>query len=83
LSDLVLPGEDGLTFIRDIRRMDPGAGGTTPAGALTALARSEDRRQALSAGYQIHVAKPAQPDELVSTVEWLARVCRGDPAHRN
>ena len=83
LTDLVLPGEDGLAFIRDIRRMDPGAGGATPAGALTALSRTEDRRNALSAGYQVHVAKPAQPSELVSTVEWLARARLGDPAQRN
>ena len=73
LSDLVLPGEDGLSLIRDIRQLDRAAGRATPAGALTALARTEDRRRALNAGYQIHVAKPVDPAELVSTVEWLAR----------
>jgi CheY-like chemotaxis protein len=73
LSDLVLPGEDGLSLIRDIRRLDQRSGGATPACALTALARSEDRRRALSAGFQIHVAKPAAPSEIVKTVEWLAR----------
>ena len=83
LSDLVLAGEDGLAFIRDIRRLDPDAGGLTPAAALTALARTEDRRRALSAGYQIHVAKPAQADELVSTVAWLARARGGENAQRN
>lgn len=83
LSDLVLPGGDGLEFIRDIRRLDAGAGGATPAAALTALARTEDRRRALSAGYQIHVAKPALPDELVSTVVWLARPRSGEMARRH
>jgi signal transduction histidine kinase/CheY-like chemotaxis protein len=72
LSDLVLTGEDGLSLIRDIRRLDHESGRSTPAGALTALARSDDRRRALTAGYQIHVAKPVEPSELVSTVEWLA-----------
>ena len=77
LSDLVLRGSDGLSLIRDIR--DQETGRATPAGALTALARAEDRRLALSAGYQVHVAKPAAPSELVSTVEWLARTREGGP----
>jgi signal transduction histidine kinase/CheY-like chemotaxis protein len=79
LSDLVLSGSDGLSLIRDIRQLDQESGRATPAGALTALARTEDRRRALSAGYQVHVAKPAAPSELVSTVEWLARTREGEP----
>jgi signal transduction histidine kinase/CheY-like chemotaxis protein len=73
VSDMVLPGEDGLSLIRAIRQLDPASGGTTPAAALTALARTEDRRRALSAGFHVHVAKPVEASELVSTVEWLAR----------
>lgn len=73
VSDLVLSGDDGLALIRDIRKLDRAAGRATPAAALTALARADDRRRALTAGYQIHVAKPVDPSELVSTVEWLAR----------
>jgi signal transduction histidine kinase/CheY-like chemotaxis protein len=72
LSDLVLNGDDGLSLIRDIRRLDRDAGGATPACALTNLARTEDRRRALAAGYQIHMAKPVEPSELVLTMEWLA-----------
>jgi signal transduction histidine kinase/ActR/RegA family two-component response regulator len=83
LSDLVLPGEDGLSLIRDIRRLDQRSGGATPACALTALARSEDRRRALSAGFQIHVAKPAAPSEIVKTVEWLARGRVNDHTQRH
>jgi len=79
LSDLVLRGSDGLSLIRDIRQLDRESGRATPAGALTALARTEDRRRALSAGYQVHVAKPAAPGELVSTVEWLAGTREGEP----
>jgi CheY-like chemotaxis protein len=47
------------------------------------LARAEDRRRALSAGFQAHVAKPATPSEIVKTVEWLARARDGDEAQRN
>jgi CheY-like chemotaxis protein len=46
LSDLVLTGEDGLSLIRDIRQLDLESGRATPAGALTALARTDDRRRA-------------------------------------
>jgi len=83
LSDLVLNGEDGLSLIRDIRRLDSEAGRATPACALTSLARTEDRRRALSAGYQIHVAKPVEASELVSTVEWLAHATTAVAAQRN
>jgi CheY-like chemotaxis protein len=60
-------------LIRDIRQLDRAAGRTTPAAALTALARADDRRNALSAGYQMHLAKPVDPLELVSTIERLAQ----------
>jgi signal transduction histidine kinase/ActR/RegA family two-component response regulator len=83
VSDLVLTGEDGLSLIRDIRRLDLEAGRATPAAALTNLARTEDRRRALSAGYQIHVAKPVEPSELVSTVEWLAHARANETARLN
>jgi CheY-like chemotaxis protein len=83
LSDLVLNGDDGLSLIRDIRSLDVKTGRNTPACALTALARTEDRRRALSAGFQVHVAKPAAPTELVKTVEWLARARANVPAPRN
>jgi signal transduction histidine kinase len=74
VSDLMMPGKDGWDLIREIRRLDEQSGRRTPAAALTALARAEDRRKALSAGYQMHLAKPIDPSELVSTVERLANV---------
>jgi signal transduction histidine kinase/ActR/RegA family two-component response regulator len=73
VSDLLISDEDGLQLIRDIRELDRAVGRVTPAAALTALARSEDRRRALNAGYQMHVAKPVDPLELVSAVERLAQ----------
>jgi signal transduction histidine kinase/CheY-like chemotaxis protein len=73
VSDLVMPDEDGLALIRQIRSLDDAHGGRTPAAALTALARTEDRWRALNAGYQMHVAKPIDPYELASAVEQLVR----------
>ena len=73
VSDLVMPQEDGLDLIRQIR-VDGRAQRErrTPAAALSALARADDRRRALSAGYQMHVTKPIDPLELASTIERLA-----------
>ena len=71
LSDMKMPGEDGIQLIRELRRLDEQRGRKTPAAALTALARTEDRRQALSAGYQMHVTKPIDPFELAAAVEQL------------
>jgi signal transduction histidine kinase/ActR/RegA family two-component response regulator len=73
VADLLMPGEDGLQLIQAIRGLDAAGGRSTPAAALTALARMDDRRRALDAGYQMHVTKPIDPDELVATVERLAR----------
>jgi CheY-like chemotaxis protein len=72
ISDLLMPDGDGYQLIRDIRQLDRATGRTTPAAALTALARTDDRRSALTAGYQMHLAKPVDPSELVSTIERLA-----------
>jgi len=76
VSDVLMPEEDGLQLIRSIRRSeDPMR--RTPAAAVSALVRSEDRSRALSAGYQMHLAKPIDPAELVATVERLAKAQRG------
>jgi CheY-like chemotaxis protein len=77
VSDLLMPDGDGLQLIRDIRQLDRAAGRMTPAAALTALARADDRRSALMAGYQMHLAKPIDPIELVNTIERLAHTPDG------
>jgi len=77
ISDLLMPDGDGYQLIRDIRQLDRASGRTTPAAALTALARTDDRRSALTAGYQMHLAKPVDPSELVSSIERLARKSGG------
>jgi signal transduction histidine kinase len=68
LSDIGMPGEDGYSLIRRVRELPPERGGKTPAVALTAFARSEDRRRALSAGFQMHLAKPVEINELATVV---------------
>ena len=73
ISDIGMPGKDGYEFIRELRRLGSSSGGRTPAIALTAFARSEDRTRALMAGYQVHLSKPIEPHELVATVVSLAR----------
>jgi PAS domain S-box-containing protein len=69
LSDIGMPDADGYELIRKIREMPDGR--NVPAVALTALARSEDRMRALNAGFQIHLAKPIAPGELVAMVRNL------------
>jgi CheY-like chemotaxis protein len=64
--------EDGYELIRRVRGRSPEHGGQIPAIALTAYARVEDRVLALSSGYQMHVAKPIEPVELVTVVAKLA-----------
>ena len=71
VSDIGMPEFDGYELIRRVRELPPDRGGEIPAAALTAFARSEDRRRALRAGYQSHVAKPVEPLELVTVVASL------------
>ena len=73
LSDIGMPGEDGYELVRRVRTLSAEQGGRTPAAALTAFARGEDRRAALRAGFQMHVAKPVEIEELASVVASLAR----------
>jgi PAS domain S-box-containing protein len=72
ISDVGMPGEDGYSLIRKIRKLRSEEGGDLPAIALTALARLEDRGQALASGFQVHLSKPVEPAELVSAVAMLA-----------
>jgi CheY-like chemotaxis protein/two-component sensor histidine kinase len=71
VSDIGMPDENGYEFIQRVRRLG-GAVAGVPAAALTALARVEDRKRALMAGYQTHLAKPVDPAELVVMVASLA-----------
>ncbi len=72
VSDLGLPDEDGYDLIRKVRELEPERGGLVPAIALTAYARAEDRKQALEAGFQIHMTKPVESVELAIVIAGLA-----------
>ena len=72
LSDIGMPDEDGYEFLRRVRALPREKNGQIAAIALTAFARSEDRRRAALAGFQTHVAKPVEPAELAAIVASLA-----------
>jgi CheY-like chemotaxis protein len=76
LCDIGMPGEDGYQLLEKIRALPESEGGSTPAVALTAFARSEDRRRALMAGFQLHVPKPVEPAELLAVVANLSGASR-------
>jgi signal transduction histidine kinase/ActR/RegA family two-component response regulator len=69
ISDIGMPETDGYELIRQLRSR----GARVPAVAVTAYARSEDRIRALQAGYNMHVAKPLEPQELIAVIAALVR----------
>jgi CheY-like chemotaxis protein len=71
VSDVGMPGEDGYAFIKKYREWEKGGGSWTPAVALTAYARSADRVRALSAGFQMHIAKPIEVVEFALVIAGL------------
>jgi PAS domain S-box-containing protein len=71
VSDIGMPQEDGYTLIRKLRARESKQGKLIPAVALTAYAREEDYRQAMEAGFQRHIPKPVEPNELVAVVAHL------------
>ena len=78
LADIAMPGEDGYGFIKRVRALNAKAA-STPAAALTALATKEDRRRALDAGFQLHLAKPIDGESLVTAVAKLVRLDADQP----
>ncbi|HVR70690.1 MAG TPA: chemotaxis protein CheB [Vicinamibacteria bacterium] len=72
VSDIAMPGEDGYELMRRLRQLPAEGGGQVPALAVSAFARDEDRRKAVSAGFQLHLAKPVPPVQLVAHVARLA-----------
>jgi signal transduction histidine kinase/ActR/RegA family two-component response regulator len=71
VSDLAMPYEDGYSLIRKLRELGIESGNQTPAVALTAYVRIEDRARALSAGFNMFVPKPIEPDELITAIASL------------
>lgn len=73
VSDIGMPKMDGFALLQQIRCLPPEMGGQTPAIALTAYARIEDGRRALASGYQRHLTKPLDLEQLLEAVATLAR----------
>ena len=73
VCDLEMPGMDGYSFIRELRKHESSNGFSVPAIALTAHARPEDHKRALHAGFQAHLAKPVDPAELARVLSNLVK----------
>jgi PAS domain S-box-containing protein len=71
LSDIGMPNVDGYMLMRQIRALSPEQGGTIPAIALTAYAGEIDYQQAMAAGFQVHIAKPIEPQVLIRAIAEL------------
>jgi CheY-like chemotaxis protein len=72
VSDIGLPVVDGYGLIRQVRELAPDDGGRTPAIALTAYAGADGARRAIKAGFQMHLSKPFDIEDLVTAVATLA-----------
>jgi CheY-like chemotaxis protein len=71
VSDIAMPGGTASNSSEKCEN-SPEQGGEIPAVALTASGKEDDRRRALEAGYQVHLVKPTDPQELMSVVSSLA-----------
>lgn len=65
VSDVGLPGQDGYALLRAVRDLPAARGGGVVAVAVTALGRDEDRRNAIDAGFDVHLSKPVDPETLL------------------
>jgi CheY-like chemotaxis protein len=72
LADVGMPGMDGFQLVRAVRRMAEPLR-STPAAALTAYARAQDRISSFASGFDMHLVKPIDPVELVFAVASLAQ----------
>lgn len=72
ISDIAMPETDGYELIRQVRKLEAGKHRRTPAVALTAYARVQDRMRAILAGFNTHVAKPVEANELITIIASLA-----------
>ncbi len=74
ISDIGMPGENGYSMLNKIRQLASNQGGCVPAIALTAFATQEDTQKAKEAGFQMHLTKPFDADELINAVYDLTKV---------
>ncbi|MHC5614334.1 MAG: hybrid sensor histidine kinase/response regulator [Nostoc sp.] len=71
VSDIGMPDMDGYMLIHQVRTWTAEQGGEIPAIALTAFARNDDQQEALKAGFQLHLSKPLNPEELIAAIVQL------------
>ncbi|AFY47165.1 response regulator with CheY-like receiver, AAA-type ATPase, and DNA-binding domains [Nostoc sp. PCC 7524] len=71
ISDIAMPEIDGYMLIRQVRQQPAQQGGNIPAIALTAYAGEVNQQQAIAAGFQMHIPKPIDPDELMEAIASL------------
>jgi CheY-like chemotaxis protein len=71
VSDIGMPGEDGYALVRKLRARPPEAGGALPAVALSAHAARDDAERSRAAGFELHIAKPIDPESLVDALAGL------------
>ena len=76
VADIGMPGQDGYSLVREIRKLPVALGGLIPAIAVTAYTTLKERDEALAAGFNAHVRKPVNPEQLIATI---AAVAAGRP----
>ncbi|MHC0061480.1 ATP-binding protein [Nostoc sp. UIC 10890] len=74
VSDISMPDMDGYMLIHQVRNLIPEQVGQIPAIALTAFARNDDQQEALKAGFQMHLPKPLNPEELIAAIAQLLEI---------
>jgi CheY-like chemotaxis protein len=79
ISDICMPIHDGHWLIKNVRQLHPEQVGQTPAIALSARSAPEDRRRALDAGFQVHIGKPFEAEQIVESVRTLITVSSTGP----
>ena len=72
VSDLAMPDQDGYSLIRNLRAIERESGRETPAVALSAYVRVQDRARAEAAGFNVFVEKPVDPQELIAVLAGIA-----------
>lgn len=82
VSSLSMPDKDGYWLIREVRNLPPDQGGNVPAAAFTGWTTAEDRRNALRAGFQVHVSKPTDLRTLAEVVALLSQKQSSAAQHR-
>src|SRR5207249_7929072 len=78
ISDIAMPNEDGFILLEKLRKLKSKRAKQIPAVALSAYASDEDRSLALSKGFQLHLPKPIEPENLVTSI--AAALGRADPS---